>query len=231
MAAMKLAKILVVEDESSIVDNISVALTQEGYLLDVAKTAGEGLQKAKTNSHQLFIFDVGLPDFSGFELCKQVQKISQTPILFLTARNEEVDKIVGFELGADDYLTKPFSPRELVARIKAILKRTERSKEESVVKSFGPFQMDSERFQISFFGQVLDLSRYEFRILELLIRRPGIVYSRQQLMERVWEDPSMSMERTVDAHIKSIRAQLKSIKPEIQMIETHRGLGYSLKEL
>lgn len=224
-----MAKILLVEDETSIADNVRVALRQEGYTLDHAKTAAEGLQQAVREEHALFILDVGLPDKSGFELCKSIRKSSQTPILFLTARSEEVDKIIGFELGGDDYLTKPFSPRELVARVRAILKRAKPASE-SGARTYGLFHVDPEKFRITFAGTVLELSRYEFRLLEVLIRRPGVVFSRNQLMETVWEDPSMSLERTVDTHIKSIRAKLKEVKPDLNLIETHRGLGYSLKE-
>ena len=224
-----MAKILLVEDEASIADNVRVALRQEGFTLDHAKTAADGLRLALAGAHDLLILDVGLPDFSGFELCKQIRKSLQTPILFLTARSEEVDKIVGFELGGDDYLTKPFSPRELTARARAILTRVRPAGGKDPF-SYGPFQVDPEKFRITFFGTPLELSRYEFRLLDTLIRRPGVVFSRTQLMETVWEDPGMSLERTVDTHIKSIRAKLKDVRPDLNLIETHRGLGYSLKE-
>jgi two-component system catabolic regulation response regulator CreB len=223
------SRILLVEDESSIADNVRVALEQDGLKLDHVKTAMEGLYLARSAKHGLFIFDVGLPDQSGFELCKQVRQFSQTPILFLTARSGEVDKIIGFELGGDDYLTKPFSPRELSARVRAILKRTQ-SPQDKGPKVYGLFQVDPDKIRISFAGTSLELSRYEYRLLETLIRRPGVVFSRTQLMETVWEDPGMSLERTVDTHIKSIRAKLKAIREDLNPIETHRGLGYSLKE-
>jgi two-component system catabolic regulation response regulator CreB len=222
-------RILLVEDESSIADFVRVALRQEGFALDHVKTAGEALVEFRRGHHALLILDVGLPDQSGFDLCREIRKTSRVPILFLTARSEEVDKIVGFELGADDYLTKPFSPRELAARARAILNRIHTS-DDGQAKSYGQFVVDPERFRITFAGVPLELSRYEFKLLHTLIRRPGIVFSRAKLMELVWEDPSMSLERTVDTHIKSIRAKLKMVKPELNVIETHRGLGYSLKE-
>jgi two-component system, OmpR family, catabolic regulation response regulator CreB len=162
-------------------------------------------------------------------ICKKIRKSSSVPILFLTARSDEVDKIVGFELGADDYLTKPFSTRELTARVKAILKRAN-PETNARVSDHGVFKVDHEKFKITVDGHLLELSRYEFKILEVLVRRPGVVFSRTQLMEMVWEDPSMSLERTVDTHIKSIRAKLKEVRPDLNLIETHRGLGYSLKE-
>jgi two-component system catabolic regulation response regulator CreB len=224
-----MAKILLVEDESSIADNVRVALRQEGLALDHAKTAGEGLRLSRAGQYALIILDIGLPDRSGFDLCKQIREDSQTPILFLTARSDEVDKIVGFELGADDYLTKPFSPRELGARARAIIKRAS-LREETKRRVYGLFEIDGEKFRVVFAGSALEVSRYEFRLLETLIRRPGVVFSRAQLMEAVWDDPSMSLERTVDTHIKSIRAKLKAVRPDLNLIETHRGLGYSLKE-
>lgn len=224
-----MVKILLVEDETSIADNVRVALRQEGFTLDHAKTAAEGLRYATGGGgHSLLILDVGLPDRSGFELCKTIRKTSQTPILFLTARSEEVDKIIGFEIGGDDYLTKPFSPRELVARVRAILKRAQ--PQTAGPKAYGLFIIDPEKVRVTFDGTALTLSRYEFRLLEVLLRRPGVVFSRTQLMETVWEDPGMSLERTVDTHIKSIRAKLKEVRPDLNLIETHRGLGYSLKE-
>jgi two-component system catabolic regulation response regulator CreB len=231
-------KVLLVEDEISIADNVRVALHQEGYLLDHAKTGAEGLRLIGSQAYDVLIFDIGLPDQTGFELCKKVRMTVQTPLLFLTARGDEIDKIVGFELGADDYLTKPFSPRELAMRVRALAKRAQTNRmstdaklaESGRVSQRGLFKVDHEKMKIHFDGVPLELSRYEFRLMELMIRRPGVVFSRQQLMEAVWEDPGMSLERTVDAHIKSLRAKLKAVKPTHSPIETHRGTGYSLKE-
>jgi two-component system catabolic regulation response regulator CreB len=146
----------------------------------------------------------------------------------LTARAEEVDRVVGLEIGADDYVVKPFSPRELSARVKAVLRRV------SSFRAAAPFprafQIDESRRRISYFEKPLELSRYEFEILKTFIKRPGQVYSRDQLMDIVWDEPEASMDRTVDAHIKNIRAKLKTINPEIDPIITHRGMGYSLRE-
>ena len=226
-------KVLLVEDEISIADNVRVALQQEGYSLDHAKTGAEGLRLIGSQAYDVLIFDIGLPDQTGFELCKKVRMTVQTPFLFLTARGEEIDKVIGFELGADDYLTKPFSPRELAMRVRALAKRAQSNAklaEPGRVSQRGLFKVDHEKMKIHFDGAPLELSRYEFRLMELMIRRPGVVFSRQQLMEAVWEDPGMSLERTVDAHIKSLRAKLKAVKPTHSPIETHRGTGYSLKE-
>jgi two-component system catabolic regulation response regulator CreB len=168
---------------------------------------------------------------NGFELCKEIRKTDSTPIIFLTARSGEVDRVVGLEIGADDYLVKPFSPRELTARVKAIFRRIQKNGGDFSAKDeTGPFQIDEERYTISYFGSDLGLSRYEYRLLKVMIERPGRVLSRDQLMDLAWEEPEASMDRTVDAHIKSLRAKLKKVKPSEDPIQTHRGLGYSLKE-
>ena len=201
--------------------------------------------------------DVGLPDVSGFDLLRELRKTINTPVIFLTARADEIDKIVGLEIGADDYLTKPFSPRELTSRIRAILRRSQQS---AVIASearsgetkqsrgtsglprpcsAGPrndnesdsvFTINEERFQIIYKNKPLALSKNEYRLLKTLIQKPGRVFSRDQLMEAAWDDPLASMDRTVDATIKSIRAEFKKIEPDLDPIETHRGFGYSLKE-
>lgn len=220
-------KVLLVEDEISIADNVRMALEREGHVFNHAKTVAEARLQLSREHFSVIILDVGLPDQTGFEFCRELRRVDQTPILFLTARSSETDKIVGFELGADDYLTKPFSPRELALRVRALAQRGRMAASEN---RFGLFHVDQERYRISFDGQPLELSRYEFKLLELLIRRPGVVFSRNQLMQSLWDDPDMSLERTVDAHIKSLRAKLKEVRPDLSPIETHRGLGYSLSE-
>jgi two-component system catabolic regulation response regulator CreB len=151
------------------------------------------------------------------------------PVIFLTARKEEIDRVAGLELGADDYLTKPFSPRELTARIRAVLRRA-RNGQTAGPGACPDFQLDSDRKQICYRGQRLDLSRYEYRILKLLLEHPGRVFSRDQLMESVWEDPLASLDRTVDTHMKTLRAKLRQIDPQADCLQTRRGLGYCLKE-
>jgi two-component system catabolic regulation response regulator CreB len=168
------------------------------------------------------------------------------PILFLTARAGEIDRVVGLELGADDYVVKPFSPRELAARIKAILRRTAKGPGEPgpvgpiasanpvpgepARADISPFHHDAERCSITYFGKRLDLSRYEYRLLLALIEKPGRVWSRERLMEKAWDEPEASLDRTVDAHIKAVRAKLRQVRPDVEAIMTHRGMGYSLKE-
>ena len=226
------SRILVIEDEPAIADNITYALSTEGFTVEWCSIGADALKRLAAASYDLIVLDVGLPDISGFELCKEIRKISAVPIIFLTARAAEVDRIVGLELGADDYMAKPFSPRELAARVKAILRRIASVHTEKAhsAKLKTPFRIDEDRKQISFFEKVLDLSRYEYRLLKILVGRPGWVFSREKLMELAWEEPEMSLERTVDAHVKSLRAKLREITPDIEAIITHRGLGYSLKE-
>ena len=245
-----LNQILLVEDESAIADSVLYTFEKEGFKVTWCQTASAAEEALARSSFSLIILDVGLPDKRGFDLCRDVRKLYSTPIIFLTARDEEVDRIVGFELGADDYVTKPFSPRELAARVRAVLRRagvssiaasknttaTQDQQELNATAKSGkansksPFQIDSNRHLITFYGQELDLSRYEYQLLAVLISRPGWVFSREQLMLKVWDDPNSSMERTVDAHIKSIRSALRKIEPDLEVIITHRGIGYSLRE-
>lgn len=224
---MKL-KILIVEDEPAIVDTIQYALETDGFETICYSSGMEALEFLDREEVDLIVLDIGLPDINGFELCKGIRKKSNTPVLFLTARTDEVDRVVGLEIGADDYVTKPFSPRELTARIKAILRRTGSVKEDST--SSKVFNVDESRHRITYMGSPLELSRYEFNILKTFINRPGHVYSREKLMDMAWEEPEASLDRTVDAHIKNIRAKLRSIEPGTDPIITHRGIGYSLRE-
>ena len=223
------AKILVIEDEPAIADNILFAFSKEGFKTAWKATGREGLKELAKGGFDLIVLDVGLPDLDGFELCKEVRRTSPIPILFLTARAEEVDRIVGLELGADDYMVKPFSPRELSARAKAILRRTTRTEKEVPALSQGAFTLNEGTRAISYGGKALSLSKYEYLLLKALLSRPGQVYSREKLMEMAWESPDSSQERTVDTHIKSIRKKLKAVAPKKDPLKTHRGFGYSLE--
>jgi two-component system catabolic regulation response regulator CreB len=218
--------ILLVEDERSIADNIRLCLEAENFNVQWSASYQEALKMAQDSPWALLILDVGLPDGNGYSLCKEIRKSQDTPIVFLTARSDEVDKVVGFEFGADDYITKPFSPRELVLRIKAILKRGQPERNDGAAL----FVVDEEKQRITFNKKILELSRYEYRILKVLVARPGQIFSREKLMELAWDSPESSFDRTVDTHIKSLRAKLKEVAPKLNPIETHRGSGYSLKE-
>ena len=224
---MKL-QILIVDDEPAIADAIRYVLETDGFETLSLSEGSPVLPLLQSERIDLIVLEVGLPDINGFDLCREIRKISDTPILFLTARTTEIDRVVGLEIGADDYVVKPFSPRELSARIKAILRRSKTGL--SPESGSHTFQVNESKRQITYFGKPLDLSNYEYRILTTFIRRPGHVYSRSQLMDLAWDVPEASMDRTVDAHVKNLRAKLKSIEPDIEPIITHRGAGYSLKE-
>lgn len=229
-------RIIVIEDEPSILDNILYSLESDGFEVCGCVTGGEGEQEFLSNGADLIVMDVGLPDTSGFELCPRIRQSSDVPVIFLTARSEEVDRIVGLEMGADDYMVKPFSPRELSARVRAVLRRYRPAKGAEPggkldrAENRIPFQIDDERVQVTYFGQLLSLSSTEFRLLRILCKHPGRVYSRSQLMDIAWSEPDAAMERTVDAHIKSLRGKMRGVRDDRDAIETHRGMGYSLKE-
>lgn len=223
-------QILIVEDEPSIADNIVYALGTEGYHAHWRASGGEGLALLDQMTIDLVILDVGLPDMNGFELARKIRRRGETPIIFVTARGEEVDRVVGLEIGGDDYVVKPFSPRELTARVRAVLRRSASRAASALPTSTGhPLQIDEARRLISLHGRPLDLSRYEYLLLRLLITHPERVYSRDQLMDQVWDAPDMSLERTVDTHIKTLRQKLRALAPDEEWILTHRGVGYSLK--
>lgn len=221
-------RILLVDDEPAIADTLAYALTTEGFQTHWCGLGQEALASAKDNDYALIILDVGLPDLSGFDVCRQLRRFSDVPVIFLTARSEEVDRIVGLELGADDFVSKPFSPREVAARVRAILRRA-RSKAEPATKPQRWFEVDKEGLRIEFCNQPLALTRYEFHLLSLLLEHPGRVLSRAHLMASVWQDAEETLDRTVDAHIKTLRAKLRGVRDDLDPIETHRGLGYSAR--
>jgi two-component system catabolic regulation response regulator CreB len=223
-------RILVVEDERAVADTLVYALRTEGYEPLWAETGASARAALRSGEVALVILDVGLPDVSGFELCQEIRRERDVPIIFLTARCEEIDRIVGLEIGADDYLPKPFSPRELTARVRAVLRRARATAAPAVATADLPFVVDEARLVVAYFGRQLELTRTEYRLLELLIRHPGWVYTREQLLQSVWDDAGASTERTVDSHVKSLRAKLRAVRPEIEAIETRRGTGYALRE-
>jgi two-component system catabolic regulation response regulator CreB len=226
-AGMSAPRILVVEDEPSIRDAIQYAIESDGCEVACCGTGGDALSRLDAAEFDLVVLDIGLPDINGFDVCKRLRKRYTLPVLFLTARSDEIDRVVGLEIGGDDYVTKPFSPRELSARVRAILRRTRggaASAQQGVL-----FEIDEERVVIRYRGAPLDLSRIEYRLLCALLAKPGRVFSRAQLMDAAWEEPEASMERTVDTHIKSLRAKLRAVHAEDDPIRTHRGFGYSLE--
>lgn len=226
--------VLIIEDEPSIADAIEYALRSEGFQTLLARTGGDGLSLARAHAPACLVLDIGLPDRSGFDVCRDLRSFTDTPVIFLSARDGEIDRVLGLELGADDYVVKPFSPRELAARVRAILRRRPALPGESTpVAAPSPaawLRHDASRRRILCDGQVLPLTRNEYLLLATLLSAPGRVFSRDQLMEAAWEDPGSALDRTVDAHVKSVRAKIRAIAPDRPAIETHRGLGYSLDE-
>jgi two-component system, OmpR family, catabolic regulation response regulator CreB len=219
-------RILLVEDESAIADTVVYALRAEGHDVVHCTTGSEAMRRADAMRFDLAILDVGLPDIGGFALCRELRARHDLPVIFLTAHGAEADRVLGFELGADDYIVKPFSPRELAARVRALLRRVA-----AAAQASGPaagFEHDAEGRRIRWHGQALDLTRYEYGLLAALLARPGAVLSRAQLMDRVWGDALDSSDRTVDTHVKTLRAKLHAIAPDADPIRTHRGLGYSV---
>lgn len=221
--------IWLVEDEISIADTLIYMLQQEGFAV---KAFGRGLPALDKAQHQLpalAILDVGLPDISGFELCRQLlARHPSLPVLFLTARSDEVDKLLGLEMGADDYVAKPFSPREVCARVRTILRRMQKSSAPSDIVRVGQFELNEPAARICWCDEPLTLTRYEFLLLKTFLLAPGRVFSRQQLMDKVWGDEGDSFDRTVDTHIKTLRAKLRAVNDQLSPISTHRGMGYSL---
>jgi two-component system catabolic regulation response regulator CreB len=226
-------RILVIEDEPSIVDNITYALQTEGFEAVSAGTGQEACEILRDSDVSLVVLDIGLPDTNGFDLLRDIRKKSAVPVIILTSRSSEIDRIVGLEIGADDYVVKPFSPRELTARVRAVLRRFASGNAVTSGKDAAgttPFELDDKRYVIRYYGEALDLARYEYRLLGVLVQNPGRVFTREQLMARISEDPDMSLDRSIDTHIKTIRQKLKALRPAEDPIITHRGIGYSLKE-
>jgi two-component system, OmpR family, catabolic regulation response regulator CreB len=218
-----MSHVLIIEDEPAIAETLIYACKEAGMATTHCLLGHEGIAALREQAFDCVVLDIGLPDITGFEVCKQIRAASQTsisqiPILFLTARNHEIDRIVGLEIGADDYVTKPFSPREVVARINAILRRTGKQ----------TTNVENAACRIQYRGHYLELTRYEYLLLKTLILQPRRVYTRDQLMDIVWAQAENTLERTVDAHIKTVRAKLRSIDANCEAIVTHRGMGYSL---
>ncbi|MDQ8020660.1 MAG: two-component system response regulator CreB [Moraxellaceae bacterium] len=228
------ARILIVEDEPAIAETLVYALRTEGFVPECVSTGQDALARLQDGGIAVVVLDVGLPDLSGFEVCRRIratQGWQALQVMFLTARSEEIDRVLGFEIGADDYVAKPFSPREVVARIRVMLRRSAAAVPagaSSPAHGTGGLQLDEAAARISHAGRALALTRYEYLLLAHLLKHPGRVFSRDQLLDAVWGQDSDSSDRTVDTHIKTLRAKLRAAAPEADLIATHRGLGYSL---
>ena len=221
--------VTLVEDEPSIADTVIYALESEGYAVQWKHSGWDAVEQIKAELPDIVILDIGLPDPNGFEVFREIRGFAQVPVIFLTARAEEIDRVTGLEMGADDYIVKPFSPRELTARVRAVLRRVQGNNlatDADAEPGNGPFVIDEPSWTISFRAQALDLTRHEFRILSILIRSPGQIFSRDQLLDLVWDAPEHRLDRTIDTHIKNIRAKLRSIDAGDDPIKTKRGVGY-----
>ncbi len=222
-----MTRILVVEDEESFSDPLSYMLTKEGYDVAVAANGPDALTEFDRNGADLVLLDLMLPGLSGVDVCRALRLRSTVPVIMLTAKDSEVDKVVGLELGADDYVTKPYSGRELLARIKAVLRRLSEPDEllPSTVES-GPVRMDVERHTVSVGGEAVPMPLKEFELLEMLLRNAGRVLTRGQLIDRVWGGDYVGDTKTLDVHVKRLRAKIEPDPGNPQHIVTVRGLGY-----
>ncbi|HRG15300.1 MAG TPA: two-component system response regulator CreB [Pseudomonadota bacterium] len=218
-----MTRILLVEDEGAIAQTIEFALRAEGFETAHALNGRDALRIVADDAFDLVLLDVGLPDIDGYALLRELRRSRDLPAIFLTARHAEAERVLGLELGADDYVAKPFSPRELVARVRAVLRRGRAQ------QSLAGFEHDAEGRRVFFRGRQLDLTRYEYGLLAALLQRPGAILTRAQLMDRVWSDDRDSSDRTVDTHVKTLRAKLRDIDAGADPIRTQRGLGYSLQ--
>ncbi len=240
--------ILLVDDEPAIAEAVGFALQAEGFRTRHCATGEDCLAALSREAPALVLLDVGLPDGSGFGLFGRIRERSAVPVVFLTARKEEIDRVVGLEMGADDYIVKPFSLRELVARVRGVLRRGAPQPAApapgapargapargapapgAVRQVVGAFEHDGERRRFGFRGRPLDLTLHEYRLLEVLLRHPGRVFTRGQLLEAAWEAPDHRLDRTVDSHVKSLRAKLRDVDAGSDPIRTHRGMGYSIE--
>jgi two-component system catabolic regulation response regulator CreB len=249
------AAVFLVDDEAAIAEAVSFALQAEGFRCRHFMTGGECIAALAGERPALVLLDIGLPDGNGFDFFRRIREHSDVPVVFLTARREEIDRVVGLEMGADDYVVKPFSLRELMARVRMVIRRSAepaaaRGAAAGAAASTAPgavvsavagtggggaaqvtgrFRHDLLRRQIHFGGTPLNLTLHEYRLLEVLLRHVGRVFTRAQLLDQAWEAPDHRLDRTIDSHIKSLRAKLRAVDANADPIHTHRGMGYSLE--
>jgi len=225
-----MSRILIVEDEESFSDPLSYLLTKEGFEVRVAADGNEALAEFERSGADLILLDLMLPGMSGTEVCRQVRQRSNVPVIMLTAKDSEIDKVVGLELGADDYVTKPYSSRELVARVRAVLRRQGEPEElmTSTVAA-GPVRMDVERHVVAVDGQQISLPLKEFELLEMLLRNAGRVLTRGQLIDRVWGSDYVGDTKTLDVHVKRLRSKIEPDPSSPRHLVTVRGLGYKFE--
>jgi len=226
-----MARILVVEDEETLAEAISFLLSKEGFDVAVAATGPEAIDSFDKSGADLILLDLMLPGLSGTEVCRQIRTKSSVPIIMLTAKDSEIDKVVGLELGADDYVTKPYSSRELIARIRAVLRRGEIQDAggDETALEVGPVRMDTDRHIITVNGEVVAIPLKEFELLEYLMRNAGRVLTRVQIIDRVWGSDYVGDTKTIDVHIKRLRAKIEKDPANPEFIQTVRGMGYKME--
>lgn len=219
-------KVMLIEDEEGFGEALEYHLSKEGYEVDRITDGARGLERFRTNGADLVLLDLMLPGMPGSDICKEIRRISNVPIIMLTARDTEIDKVVGLELGADDYVTKPFSSRELLARIRAVLRRSSGEATTDGALEGGGIRLDSERFEVTVRGEAVHLPRKEFELLELLMENAGRVLTRETLIDRIWGSDYFGDTRTLDVHIKRLRAKCEADPHNPAHLLTVRGLGY-----
>ena len=228
-----MSRILVVEDEESLSEAIAFLLSKEGFEVEIAANGPAAIEKFELNGADLILLELMLPGLSGTEVCRQIRSKSSVPIIMLTAKDSEIDKVVGLELGADDYVTKPYSSRELIARIRAVLRRGELvdGATEVGVLTVGPVRLDIDRHIITVNGLPISLPLKEFELLEFLMRNAGRVLTRMQLIDRVWGSDYVGDTKTLDVHIKRLRAKIEKDPAAPELIQTVRGMGYKMERV
>ncbi len=224
---MKQATVLIVEDEPKLAQLLSDYLEQAGFKTCCLNNGLKVIPRVRQEAPDLILLDLLLPGRDGMEICRELRTFSTVPVIMVTARVEEIDRLLGLELGADDYICKPFSPREVVARAKAVLRRSNNSEIQENTEQ--GFVLDQERYQASLNGVKLELTPVEFRLLSILLAQPGRVYSRDQLLDRLYDDLRVVNDRTIDTHIKNLRKKIGEIVPEQEIIRSVYGVGYKLE--
>lgn len=226
-----MARILVVEDEETLSEAIGFLLSKEGFEVTIAASGPDAIAQFDKSGADLILLDLMLPGLSGTEVCRQIRAKSAVPIIMLTAKDSEIDKVVGLEIGADDYVTKPYSSRELIARIRAVLRRGELvdAADDGSAIEVGPVRMDTDRHVISVNGEQISLPLKEFELLEFLMRNAGRVLTRMQLIDRVWGSDYVGDTKTLDVHIKRLRAKIEKDPANPEYIQTVRGMGYKME--
>lgn len=219
-------KVLVVEDEEKLARLLVDYLQQSGFVTLVLADGAEVVALVRQQSPDLILLDIMLPGKDGLEICREIRTFSSVPIIMITARIEEIDRLLGLELGADDYICKPFSPREVVARVKAVLRRSDK---EAAIRVTG-LQLDKARYKATLDGTELDLTAVEFKLLQFLAATPGRIYNRQQLMDRIYPDERIVSDRTIDSHIKKLRKKIADVSAATELIHSVYGVGYKFEE-